>query len=97
MERVTLQSFSKVNIGLKIVKKRRDGYHDIHTVFQELDFHDRISLKKKKSGCSFKSNVNWLSNNNSNLCVKAWQSLVQRFNIGGVKIELKKNIPQVVV
>ena len=93
MERVTLQSFSKVNIGLKIVKKRRDGYHDIHTVFQELDFHDRISLKKKKSGCSFKSNVNWLSNNNSNLCVKAWQSLVQRFNIGGVKIELKKNIP----
>ena len=52
-----------------------------------------ISLKKKKSGCSFKSNVNWLSNNNSNLCVKAWQSLVQRFNIGGVNIELKKNIP----
>ena len=30
------------------MKKRRDGYHDIHTVFQELDFHDRISLKKKE-------------------------------------------------
>ena len=41
-----LQSYSKVNIGLKVVKKREDGYHDIHTVFQELDFHDQILLKK---------------------------------------------------
>ena len=92
MDRVLLKSFSKVNIGLKIFNKRADGYHNIHTVFQEIDFHDIIILKKK-SGCSFTSNVNWLGNNQSNLCVKAWQCLADRFGIAGINIELQKNIP----
>ena len=47
MDRVALKSFSKINIGLKIFNKRPDGYHNIHTVFQEIDFHDSIILKKK--------------------------------------------------
>ena len=93
MDRILLKSFSKVNVGLKILNKRRDGYHNIHTVFQEIDFHDNIILKKRNSGCYFTSNVDWLSNNKSNLCVKAWQCLVDRFDISGVSINLQKNIP----
>ena len=93
MNEILLQSYSKVNIGLKVVKKREDGYHDIHTVFQELDFHDQILLKKSNGGCSFTSNVNWLENNNSNLCVKAWELLAEKYNISGVHIDLNKNIP----
>ena len=93
MDRVLLKSFSKINIGLKIFNKRADGYHNIHTIFQEIDFHDSIILKKRNSGCSFNSNVDWLSNNESNLCVKAWQCLVDRFGIAGINIELQKNIP----
>ena len=93
MNEILLQSFSKVNIGLKVVKKRKDGYHDIHTVFQELDFHDQISLKKSTDGCFFTSNVNWLENNNSNLCVRAWELLAEKYNISGVRINLNKNIP----
>ena len=93
MNEILLQSYSKVNIGLKVVKKRGDGYHDIHTVFQELDFHDQILLKKSNGGCSFTSNVNWLENNNSNLCVKAWELLAEKYNISGVHIDLNKNIP----
>ena len=93
MDRVLLKSFSKVNIGLKILNTRSDGYHNIHTVFQEIDFHDNIILKKRNSGCCFTSNVDWLSNNESNLCVKAWQCLVDSFDIAGIDIELQKNIP----
>ena len=93
MDKVLLKSFSKVNIGLKIINSRADGYHNIHTVFQEIDFHDNIILKKRNSGCYFTSNVDWLSNNESNLCVKAWQCLVDRFDISGIDIELQKNIP----
>ena len=47
MDRVLLKSFSKINIGLKVFNRRPDGYHNIHTVFQEIDFHDSIVLKKK--------------------------------------------------
>ena len=93
MDRVLLKSFSKVNIGLKIFNKRADGYHNIHTIFQEIDFYDNIILKKRNSGCAFTSNVDWLNNNESNLCVKAWQCLVDRFGIAGINIELQKNIP----
>ena len=93
MDRVLLKSFSKINIGLKIFNRRTDGYHNIHTIFQEIDFHDTIILKKRNSGCSFISNVDWLSNDESNLCVKAWQCLVDRFGIAGINIELQKNIP----
>ena len=93
MDRLSLKSFSKINIGLKIFNRRTDGYHNIHTIFQELDFHDTIILKKRNSGCAFTSNVDWLSNDESNLCVKAWQCLVERFGIAGINIELQKNIP----
>ena len=47
MDRLSLKSFSKINIGLKVFNRRQDGYHNIHTVFQEIDFHDSIVLKKK--------------------------------------------------
>ena len=93
MNKIFLQSYSKVNIGLKVIKEREDGYHDIHTVFQELDFHDQILLKKSNGGCSFTSNVNWLENNSSNLCVRAWELLAEKYNISGVHIDLNKNIP----
>ena len=93
MNEIILQSFCKINIGLKIVSKREDGLHNIHTVFQEIDFHDTILLKKTNSGCHFKSNVSWLSNDQSNLCVKAWEYLEDRYYIPGVHIELQKNIP----
>ena len=93
MDKVLLKSFSKVNIGLKVLNRRSDGYHNIHTVFQEIDFHDKIILKKRNSGCWFTSNVDWLSNNESNLCVKAWQCLADSFDIAGIEIGLQKNIP----
>tara|TARA_B100000586_G_scaffold26145_1_gene17165 strand:+ start:2306 stop:2632 length:327 start_codon:yes stop_codon:yes gene_type:complete len=75
MAPVVLKSNCKVNIGLKIVSQRPDGYHTIHTLFQELDFHDTIILKKRDSGCQFSSNVNWLRNDTSNLCVNAWEKM----------------------
>mgnify|MGYP005627816187 FL=1 len=88
-----LKSKAKVNIGLQIRDRRPDGYHTIHTLFQELDFHDIITLEKRESGCGFSSNVDWLKNDDSNLCVKAWRKMVEVFGIGGISIQLEKRIP----
>ena len=93
MSHLVLKSHAKVNIGLQIRNQRPDGYHNIHTVFQELDFHDTIRLEKRDSCCQFSSNVDWLAKNDSNLCVKAWQKMVDVFGLGGVSIELEKRIP----
>ena len=42
--RTECPSFSKVNIGLKILDKRNDGYHNINTIFQELEFGDYVTI-----------------------------------------------------
>jgi 4-diphosphocytidyl-2-C-methyl-D-erythritol kinase len=93
MSHLVLKSHAKVNIGLQIRNQRPDGYHNIHTIFQELDFHDTIRLEKRNSSCQFSSNVDWLAKDDSNLCVKAWQKMVHAFGLGGVSIELEKRIP----
>ena len=93
MSHLVLKSHAKVNIGLQIRNQRPDGYHNIHTVFQELDFHDTIRLEKRDSCCQFSSNVDWLAKDDSNLCVKAWQKMVDVFGLGGVSIKLEKRIP----
>ena len=93
MKSYTIESYAKVNVGLQILNERPDGYHNINTVFQELDFYDTIELKKKDNGCEFHSNVKWLKNDSTNLCVLAFEKLSEEYDIGGVSINLVKKIP----
>ncbi len=93
MNTLLLKSSAKVNVGLQIINKRKDHLHNINTLFQEIDLHDTIELKRTNSGCKFNSNVSWLKNDDSNLCVKAWSLLSKKFKLDGISIKLKKKIP----
>ena len=75
MKKITYKSYCKVNIGLQIHGQRSDGYNTIHTVFQELEFHDTIKIEKSNKICEFSSNVESLTNDKSNLSIKAWQEI----------------------
>ena len=88
-----IKSYAKINFGLQILNQREDGFHNINTIFQELDLCDTIELQKNNHGCEFSSNVDWLKNDNSNLCVSAWKKLSENYDIGGVSIKLDKKIP----
>ncbi|GIT74114.1 MAG: hypothetical protein Ct9H300mP29_1080 [Candidatus Neomarinimicrobiota bacterium] len=68
-------SFSKVNIGLKVLKQRDDGYHNIYTLFQKLDFGDELILEKMENSCLITSNVDWIPTDKSNICYKAYNVL----------------------
>ena len=92
MKSYTIKSYAKVNVGLQILNQRPDGYHNIKTVFQELDFYDTIELKKN-SGFEFYSNVNWLKNDSNNLCVLAFEKFSEEYDVGGISINLAKQIP----
>ena len=93
MKTVKLNSYAKVNIGLKLLQKRIDGYHDISTVFQEIDLYDEITVSKSSnSALKFSSNVDWLKNDQHNLCVIAYNRIKDLYDIGGVDINLVKNI-----
>ena len=93
MNNIIIKSYAKVNIGLQVRSKRLDGFHNIHTIFQEISLFDTIKIKKQKKGINFRSNVVWLKNDESNLCIKAYKKLSSIYNLGGINIDLFKNIP----
>ena len=93
MKKIVINSNAKVNIGLRVLKKKDNGYHDIVTIFQEIDFFDIITLTKNPQGCSFNSNVDWLKNDQDNLCIAAYKLMKKNYGIGGINIDLNKKIP----
>ena len=87
-----INSYAKINLGLHILNKRQDEYHNIITVFQEIDFCDQISIEKSDDFI-FETNVDWLDKKN-NTCIQAFSATKQKFpNISNIKINLIKNIP----
>ena len=87
-------SYSKVNIGLKVLNRRHDGYHNIYTIFQELNFGDSIYIKKRDYGCKIISNVDWIPTDKSNLCFKAYNEIKKEFSrVEGIQIQINKKIP----
>ena len=92
MKTIKINSYAKVNVGLKILNKRPDGYHNISTIFQEIDLYDELIVSKNISGCQFSSNVNWLHNDQNNLCVIAYNHMKDLYDIKGIDIILTKNI-----
>ena len=87
-------SYSKVNIGLKVLNKRSDGYHNIYTVFQELNFGDTIKIEKKSNDCTIELNVDWIPTGESNICYQAYEALkIEYPDLGGVSINISKKVP----
>ena len=87
-----INSYAKINLGLHILNKRQDEYHNIITVFQEIDFCDQISIEKSDDFI-FETNVDWLDKKN-NTCIQAFNATKEKFpNISNIKINLIKNSP----
>lgn len=87
-------SYSKVNIGLKVLSQRDDGYHNIYTIFQELNFGDSIDIEKRDHGFKLIANVDWIPTNKSNICYKAYTEIKKEFSeVKGIHIKIDKKIP----
>lgn len=83
----------KINLGLKVVNKRVDGFHNLETVMFTLPIFDVLEVVKA-SEFTFKSSGKEIPGNpNTNLCVKAFELLKREKGIGNVYIHLYKNIP----
>jgi 4-diphosphocytidyl-2-C-methyl-D-erythritol kinase len=91
---ITYPNF-KINIGLNIVAKRADGFHDLQTVFYPVDtLKDELEINRTGEGVRLSVfHVDNLCATEDNLCVKAFRLLQKHFDIDGVEIKLTKNIP----
>ena len=91
---LTVSSPAKVNLYLRIVGKRPDGYHELETVMLPLDFGDQITLQPQKIGLTLECDNPALPTDDSNLALRAAKRLAEAFGVeAGAKITLKKRTP----
>ena len=91
---LVLPSYAKINLGLYILGKREDGYHNIWTIFQELEFHDTLFFSTHCDTLTITTSHPTLSEGKDNLIYKAVQLLKKEANCPEhVAIHLEKNIP----
>lgn len=95
MERISLKALAKINLGLDVLGRREDGYHEVRMIMQTVHIYDQILLEKRaETGIQVKTNLYYLPVNENNLVYKAAKLLMDEFEIpGGLSIDLKKYIP----
>ncbi len=93
MDSLTLKSPAKVNLYLRIVGRRSDGYHKLDSLFHRISLHDTLILSKQPVDFSFLSQAQ-LPPREGNIIFKAYEALRKKFkNLPGAHVELIKRIP----
>ena len=92
---LTLPAFAKINLSLRVLGQRADGYHDLDTVFQTISLHDTIKIAATdESEIVLSCDDRRLATDETNLVLRAAEGLRARFGTEkGARIRLEKRIP----
>lgn len=95
MNQMDLKALAKINLGLDVLGKQEDGYHNVRMVMQTIYLYDEIRLEKmKEPGVEIITNLVYLPTGEGNIAYKAAKMLQDEFGINeGIRISLKKHIP----
>lgn len=95
MKKIRLKAMAKINLGLDVVRKREDGYHEVRMIMQTIRMYDQIELEPtEEPGIRVSANLNYLPTNEDNLVYKAAKLLMDEFDVKkGLNIGLRKFIP----
>lgn len=95
MDTIRLKARAKINLGLDVVRRREDGYHEVKMVMQMLRLYDQIDIEKiQESGIFVRSNLSFLPTDERNIAYKAAKVMIDQFGLEqGVIIRIEKHIP----
>jgi len=95
MNDISVKALAKVNLGLDVIRRREDGYHEVCMVMQTIHLYDRLDIAKNQSGeITMETNLAFLPTNENNLVYKAAKLLCDEFAIkDGIHVNLQKRIP----
>ena len=90
-----LRAYAKINLGLDVLRRREDGYHELRMVMQTVTLHDRIRLTVTEApGIRIRTNVSYIPDNQDNLACRSAALLLEEFpQDTGIYIDLDKHIP----
>lgn len=95
MRKIRVKAYGKINLGLDVLGRRENGYHDIHMVMQTVKLYDRISLEAlEEEEIRIKTSREDLPTDEKNLVYKAIRLMKEEYSIkSGVLAEITKSIP----
>ena len=95
MDKIELKAYAKINLGLDVVRRLDNGYHEVKMIMQQVSLWDMISIERnEKSEIKVITDTSELPGDKNNLAYRAAKLLTEEFNIeDGVVINLQKNIP----
>lgn len=95
MDSIWINAPAKINIGLDVLRRREDGYHEVRMIMQSIRLFDRLTLEKTdKPGIHLTTNLHYLPTNENNLVYRSAKLLMEEFHLpGGLNIDLQKRIP----
>ncbi len=95
MKEISLKACAKINLGLDVLRRREDGYHELRMIMQSVRLFDRLTMRRTRAeGVRLKTNLPFLPVDRDNLVVRACQLLMDEFEVTeGVFVDLEKHIP----
>ncbi len=94
MNRIKINSYSKINLTLHILSKREDGYHEIETIMQSINLADQVIITEENKGIKIACNNPQVPIDADSLAYKSAEKIMNRCGVKkGVKIEIDKKIP----
>ena len=95
MNQIELRALAKINLGLDVLGRRENGYHDVRMIMQSIYLYDEVKIiKRKEPGIRLATNLGFLPVGEGNIAYKAAQMLTEEFQLDqGVEIMLDKHIP----
>ena len=94
MLELRIDGYAKVNLGLDVVRRLPNGYHEVRMIMQTVGVHDTITLKRQAEGITFITQNGDIPCDDTNLAYVAAKRFIEESGIkGGVAISLEKRIP----
>jgi 4-diphosphocytidyl-2-C-methyl-D-erythritol kinase len=97
MTSLVVRAHAKINLDLRIVARRADGYHDLRTVFQSLALHDRLVISRRRGAFAIESGEAGMPRDATNLVWRAaqalWSASGRPGDVRGVSVAIEKRIP----
>ena len=95
MDKIVTKAYAKINLGLDVLRRREDGYHEVKMVMQTVDLYDVLLVSKKEEDIiTISTQREEIPVNEDNLIYKAIKLMKDQYGFeGGVHVELVKNIP----
>ncbi len=89
-----IKAYAKINLGLDVLGRRADGYHEVKMVMQTVDICDVLTFEKARSGITISTDSGELPTDGDNLIYKAVKLLFDKYGVEeGISIHLQKRIP----